>query len=137
MNGETKDLINYKLMRSKETLDDARILFANSKLFSTVNRIYYAMFYIVNGLLLTKGLSSAKHSGILGLFNKEFVNKGVVEKELGRFYNEMFEFRQKADYKDLVRFDKENVKAWLSNAGEFVSQVDSLISRIITARDEG
>ena len=137
MNGETKDLINYKLMRSKETLDDAKILFENGKLFSTVNRIYYTMFYIVNGLLLTKGLSSTKHSGILGLFNKEFVNKGIVEKELGRFYNEMFGFRQKADYKDLVRFDKENVKAWLSNADEFVSQVDSLISRIITAKDRG
>jgi len=126
MNEQTKELMKYKLMRSDETLEDAKILFANGKLFSTVNRIYYAMFYAVNGLLLTKGLSSAKHSGTLSLFNKEFVNKGIAEKELGRFYNEMFEFRQKADYKDLVKFAENDVKAWLEQADKFISRISNL-----------
>lgn len=64
MNEERKDLIKYRIERAKETLDDARLLFENRKLFSAVNRIYYAMFYIVNALLLTKGMSSSKHSGV-------------------------------------------------------------------------
>jgi uncharacterized protein (UPF0332 family) len=88
------------LSRANETLDDAKILFDNGKLSSSVNRIYYAMFYAVSALLLTKGLSSSKHSGVLALFNKEFVNTTVVEREAGRFYNEIFEFRQKGDYKE-------------------------------------
>ncbi|OIN96313.1 hypothetical protein AUJ66_06740 [Candidatus Desantisbacteria bacterium CG1_02_38_46] len=56
MNEERKTLIEYRLLRAHETLEDAKILFDKRKLFSTVNRIYYAMFYAVNALLLSKNL---------------------------------------------------------------------------------
>lgn len=53
MNSEKKELIKYRLMRAREALDDAKILLDNNRLFSSVNRIYYAMFYAVSSLLLT------------------------------------------------------------------------------------
>ena len=127
MNKEIRILIKYRLLRADETLEDAGILFNHHKLFSTVNRIYYAMFYSVAALLLSKGLSSSKHSGLMGLFNREFVKSGLIDKELGRFYNEMFEFRQKSDYKDLVKFEIKEVRLWLSRAGEFITAVQGLI----------
>lgn len=130
MSKEKKELIKYRLHRAGETLEDAKILFAKNKLFSTVNRIYYAMFYIVGGLLLTKDLGSSKHSGVLGLFNKEFVRRGIVDKELGKFYNEMFGFRQKADYRDLVEFKEEDVRIWLSRAEEFVFELSRLVNTL-------
>lgn len=131
MNEEIKDLVSYRLMRADETLEDARILVNNNKLFSAVNRIYYAMFYAVGGLLLTKNLSASKHSGLLSLFNREFINSGLINKEWGRFYNEMFEFRQKADYKDLVRFEAEDVRLWLSKAEEFISVIRVLSKELL------
>lgn len=85
------------------------------------------MFYSVAALLLSKDLSSSKHSGLMGLFNREFVKSGLINKELGRFYNEMFDFRQKSDYKDLVKFEIKEVGAWLSKAGEFITAVKGLI----------
>lgn len=129
MNKEKIELVNYRLMRTKETLEDARILFGKKKLFSTVNRIYYAMFYVVSALLLIRNLSSSKHTGILGLFNKEFVRDGIVSRDLGRFYNEMFEFRQKGDYKDLVRFKREDVRQWLERAENFIQELSGLIGK--------
>lgn len=131
MKGQREELIKYRLMRAKETLEDAEILFDNDRRFSTVNRVYYAMFYAVNGLLLTKGLNSSKHSGVLSLFNKEFVNKGIVDKELGRFYNEMFEFRQKADYKDLVKFEGRDVKLWIKKGVSFVGKINDLAESLM------
>ena len=128
MNEELKDLVDYRLMRAKEALDDAKILFENHKLFSTVNRIYYAMFYAVNGLLLLKGFSSAKHSGILGLFNKEIILPGMMKREWGKFYNAMFAFRQKADYKDFVTFETEDVKEWIDKGSKFISIIEGLIN---------
>jgi len=77
---ELKDLAKHRLERAENTLLDAQKYFKNATLSSTVNRIYYAMFYAVNGLLIAKGLSSSKHSGVRALFNKEFINKGIVEK---------------------------------------------------------
>ena len=64
MKRELVDLIKYRLKKSKETLNDAKIMFEIASLTSTVNRIYYAMFYAVNGLLLSKNFSSSKHSGV-------------------------------------------------------------------------
>ena len=131
MKESTKTLIKYRLERAGESLADARILFRNGSLFSTVNRIYYAMFYSVNAILLTKNLSSSKHGGVKALFSREFVNKGLVDKVYGRFYSEIFEKRQKCDYKDLVEFEKEDVEEWFKKAEEFVSIIEVLVLKLV------
>jgi uncharacterized protein (UPF0332 family) len=124
-----KDLIAYRVLRAKEALQDAEILLNSKRLPSTVNRIYYALFYEVTALLLTKGLSSAKHSGIMALFNEHFVKNGTVGIETGRFYSRMFEFRQKSDYEDFVQFEEEKVREWLVNAQKFIEEVENVIER--------
>ena len=70
-----EEIIKYRRERAKETLEDAKILFENKRLRSTVNRIYYALFYEVTALLFSRNLSSPKHSGIISIFNKEFIKK--------------------------------------------------------------
>jgi len=124
-------IINYRRKRAKETLEEAKIMFDNSKLFATVNRIYYAIFYESVALLLTKDLYSSKHSGIRSLFNREFVKAGVVREEFGDFYNKMFEFRQRGDYEDLVEFNKEDIKTWLEKAEEFIKVIDEIVAKAI------
>ena len=124
-------IINYRRERAKETLEEAKIMFDNSKLFATVNRIYYAIFYEAVALLLTKGLYSSKHSGIRSLFNREFVKTGIVGEEFGDFYNKMFEFRQRGDYEDLVEFNKEDIKTWLEKAEEFIKVIDEIVAKAI------
>jgi len=121
---ELKDLVKYRLERAENTLLDAQKYFKDATLSSTVNRIYYAMFYAVNGLLIVKGLSSSKHSGVRALFNKESINKGIVEKNWGKFYCEMFNARQEGDYADYVEFKKEDVEKWLSEVEQFVKRIE-------------
>jgi len=134
MKKEVEELIKYRIKRSKETLKDAKILFEEKRLFSTVNRVYYAVFYIVNALLLTKELSSSKHSGVLSIFNREFIKKGLLDKELGKFYTKMFGFRQKADYKDMVKFKKEDVGGWLKSAEKFISEIEKTIKELKSSK---
>ncbi len=131
MRKEFLDLVKYRLEKAKNTLSDAKKYIKDATPESTVNRIYYAMFYAVNALLIAKGLSSSKHSGVRALFNKEFVNKGLVEKEFGEFYSEMFDNRQEGDYKDFVTFEKEDVEIWLGKATKFINVVVKLTNRII------
>ena len=103
------DLISYRRIRARETLEDAKILLDSERLLSAVNRIYYAAFYEVTALLLKKGLSSAKHSGVRALFNQNFIKTKEVSIKSGKFYTKMFEFRQKSDYGDYVTFEKDKV----------------------------
>lgn len=129
MNQERKTIIKHRLKRAEETIKDAESLFNEGSLFSAVNRIYYEMFYSVNSLLLLKGLSSSKHSGIRNLFNREFVNTGIVNKEFGKFYSIIFGYRQKGDYEDFVEFNKEDVKKWLETAKNFIKKNKSIIKK--------
>ena len=39
------DLIKYRREKAAKTFEDARFLLEGKRLFSTVNRIYYALFY--------------------------------------------------------------------------------------------
>ncbi len=81
----------------------------------------------MSALLLIKDLSSSKHSGVLSIFNKEFVKEGLVSKELGKFYNRMFEFRQKSDYEEFSEFKRKDVERWLNQAAKFIEKVEKII----------
>ncbi len=131
MKDEMRALILYRFERSTETLDDARILFGSNKPLSAVNRIYYAMFYAVNALLLTKKLSSSKHSGVLSLFQQYFVKPGIVSNDMGQLYASMFDRRQKSDYRDFVEFDKTDIETWIQAADNFIQMLGIEIKKSI------
>ena len=51
---------------------------------SCASRCYYAMFFMVEAVLLTKGLSASSHKGVISLFGEHFVKTGILGRELGR-----------------------------------------------------
>jgi uncharacterized protein (UPF0332 family) len=59
MKPEMTTLIQYRVARALESIEEAKLLLENGHLHSSVNRLYYACFYVVSGLLITEGLSSA------------------------------------------------------------------------------
>ena len=126
-----KDIIKYRREKSAETLEDAKMLFERKRLFSAVNRIYYAMFYEVIALLHTKGFSSSTHTGVRALFNQHFVKTGVVKVEIGKFYSEMFDFRQEGDYDDFVYFEEEKIQNWLEKAEKYLKALEECIDKQI------
>lgn len=129
------DLINYRRKKAADTLKDAKTMFNSVSLFTTVNRIYYAIFYEVSALLLTKDLSSSKHSGVRALFNREFVKSGIIKEEYADFYNRMFTSRQEGDYGDFIEFEKEKVQQWLNEAEDFINEIEKIISKIIEKQE--
>ena len=127
MKKETRTLIAYRLERAQESLEEAKILLERGYGNTFVNRLYYACFYAVSSLLLSRGLSSAKHSGIRSLFHQNFVKSNLVGVELGHLYDRLFDNRQKGDYADLVRFDVEEVSEWYDETRGFVEMVENIL----------
>ncbi|MBI5554365.1 MAG: HEPN domain-containing protein [Elusimicrobia bacterium] len=128
------DLIRYRIEKSKSTLADAQKYLKDVSLDSTVNRIYYAMFYAVNSLLISKGLFSSKHSGVIAIFNREFIKPGIINQDLGKFYSDMLDHRQESDYKDFVRFDKNEVEQWLHTAEEFIKRIENIVNNVVNEK---
>ena len=86
------------------------------------------MFLCSLPLLQTKGLSTGKHSYLRSMLHREFVKTGFVPDNLGRFYDLLFDNRQRGDYDDFVAFKTEQVAPWLQRAQEFVDHIDRLIN---------
>jgi uncharacterized protein (UPF0332 family) len=47
MTGTKTDLVNYRIARAKDTYEDALILSEREKWNSTINRLYYASYYML------------------------------------------------------------------------------------------
>jgi len=118
--------------RAKTSLNEARLLFENSYCLAALNRCYYAAFYAVSALLLTKNKSSSKHSGILSLFKSQLVKPGIVSAEPARFYLELYKYRLKIDYDDYAEMKALEVLSWLDKTSQFIKQLDSTVERILS-----
>ena len=129
MTPEERTLVEYRLSRAREAVDEATVLFEAGHVHAYVNRLYYACFYAMSGLLLARGLSASKHSRLRGLLHKEFVRTGLIPVECGQLFDLLYNNRQKGDYADLVVFDAEQVRGWLPQAREFVEFVSNLAVR--------
>lgn len=62
------------------------------------SRAYYAAFYAIEAVLLTKCLSFSKHAGVISAFNRHFVKTAVFPKEFSKIISRLFRERQAGDY---------------------------------------
>jgi uncharacterized protein (UPF0332 family) len=125
---EREAIVAHRLQRAKETLVEA---VDNGKMkhwHVAANRLYYACFYAVSGLLLQNGLSSRTHGGTIGLFGQHFAAKGIISKEQNKFYQQLFDFREKGDYDDWLEIEEQDVLPLLEPARQFLETIENLIS---------
>lgn len=126
---EIATLIKYRLEQAQTALNDAKFLLdGNRSPQSIVNRAYYAMFYAALALLQRIGKVPSKHTGVISLFDTEFVLKGVLNKELSKSFHKAFELRQVSDYKTFKPISKEKAEETLNNAVYFVEAVLKYLS---------
>ena len=127
MNEELRKIINQRMERAKETLDESILLLENNHVRSSVSRLYYACFYSVSALMLLDGHYSSKHSGLIALFDRHWVAQGKIPKEMGRFYRRLYDRRQKSDYSDMAIFSSEDVKGWVEETRHFINIIEDTI----------
>ena len=61
------------------------------------------------------------------MFGIYFVKTGLIKKELGRFYSDIFDKRQTGDYDDFITFTEEDVKSLLPSAKKLISEIEKLL----------
>lgn len=123
------DYINYRLQRANETISEIKILIENKLWNTAVNRMYYACFYAVGALLAKNGVETSSHSGSRQKFGQLFIHTGLISKELGKHYSELFEKRQKGDYNDFFDFDEETVLKLYPPSVELIKEIEKQITR--------
>jgi uncharacterized protein (UPF0332 family) len=125
---ESLALISYRLERSRESLLAAEIMFENNMLTFSMNRVYYAMFYAVQALLVSRKVAFSKHGQVKAYFNREMIKTGIFPTEMGRrLYNKAFEYRQKFDYVDFSSPEREMISEYLGKARDFIGKIQEYL----------
>jgi uncharacterized protein (UPF0332 family) len=128
MSDDFKDYVSYRLARSKDTFQDARILAEANSWNSCVNRLYYSCFYAVTALLISKGFEAKTHNGVKTIFFKEFIATGLLTKDSGNLYSDLLDWRSESDYADFVDYDDGSVSPMIDKVKEFLTQIEALIN---------
>jgi len=101
ISAELQILVRYRLQQASESLGSAQMLFESGHFRDAVNRAYYAMFYATLALLVSRGKRASKHTGIISLFDIEFVKTGRLEKRCSEWLHRAFDLRQDSDYREM------------------------------------
>ena len=126
-------LVKHRLEQAQTALEDGRFLLDGGRSSqSVINRAYYAMFYAVLALLQKIGKVPSKHTGVISIFDTEFVMKGVFPKEFSRDLHKAFELRQVLDYKTFEPISRDKAEEILNKATQFVAAAKNQLADIIS-----
>jgi len=127
---DKKTLYQYRIKQAEETFSDAEKMLKNHlSPRSIANRAYYSMFYTLLALYIDKdiNLKTSKHSGVISIFNKEFVHSGKIDKNFSKILHRNFILRQEGDYKELVKISRDDAARSIVDAKEFLSVIKNFI----------
>lgn len=115
--------INKIIAKAEDFYEDAEYLFKGDRFGAVVNRSYYAMFTMVQALLLTKDIFSKTHQGAMSKFHEQFIKTNKLPVDLGKMLNETFEKRQFGDYDVDANISEEEARKVLEDARTFLDKV--------------
>lgn len=91
---EIKDLVK----KAEKFLETAEYALKIGDYDSCVSRCYYAMFFMTEEALLTKGLTASTHKGVISMFGEHFIKTGIIEREFGKMLSEAHDKRLIGDF---------------------------------------
>ncbi|MCF8308025.1 MAG: HEPN domain-containing protein [Bacteroidales bacterium] len=122
-----KDYVGYRIERSKELFQDAKILAEHKRWKSSVNRLYYSSFQLVSALLNKHGINPKTHNGLRVKFVQEYVKTNLIDTDLGKLFTKLFDWRQESDYTAFVDFKEDDVLPLI----ERVEQLNRVLINLI------
>lgn len=120
---EIQGLIN----KAKESMDASKELLQGGHPDFSASRSYYAMFYEVQALLLTKNMAFSKHSAVIAAFGREFIKNGLLPATLHRYISEAFDIRHAGDYGPVGSVREEIASILMNQAKEFVEAIEEYL----------
>lgn len=126
---ERDSLVRNRVIRSFETWEETKGIIQNGYWYAAANRMYYACFYMTTALLMKHGYNASTHSGVIRLFGLHFVSTGLVSRELGRLYSNVFELRQSGDYDDWKVIEEKDIVPLVSQVDIFLQTIYKLVQK--------
>jgi len=128
---ERNEYVRYRLESAHKTYDAAKVLADNGFWNSAVNRLYYALFYAVNGLLVFSEVKTKSHSATKTQFSLLFIKSGKFDKKYGRLLAELYDWRQKGDYDNVFDYNEDSVLPLFIPVAEMIDLIEKEIKKTL------
>jgi len=116
------------LEKAARFIASATLLMENDDHDSAVSRLYYAMFFCAEALLLRKGLTFSSHSGVIGAFGQHFAKTRELPPEMHQWLREGFDKRQLGDYQAVSVIERTHAERLKVYAERFLQIAQSYLS---------
>ena len=124
-NESRQAMIAYRQEKAYAAIDDAVFLTEAGRYNLAANRLYYALYYAASALLLSKGIVTKRHSGLITQIHMNFVKSGILTTEEGGLFKVMFDLRHEGDYEDFIDVERLDIE-------EYTPQVKQLVEKLTT-----
>ncbi|EKD50655.1 MAG: hypothetical protein ACD_62C00461G0002 [uncultured bacterium] len=130
MENEHDKLIN----KAERSLNAGERLYHEGDHDFAASRIYYALFYLAEALLLEKGLSFSRHSAVIAGFYEHFVKTNIFPKEFHKLLHHAYNLRQDGDYQGDCVVEEAEVSDLIAKAKKFFLAVKAQITKSATKK---
>ena len=127
MDDQTIELAKYRIEKDEKELKAAKYLYEKDIIKSSLSSSYYSILHSARALLVFKKLDSKKHSGVIVLFNKEYIKTGLINEKAKDMLSKAFYVRIESDYKDFYVASKEEAQEQIDNAEFFLNEILNFI----------
>jgi uncharacterized protein (UPF0332 family) len=117
------------LEKSAQSRDAALLLLKDHYVDFAASRAYYAMFYAIEALLLSRKLSFSKHSAVISAFGKEFVKTGLMDARFHRSVMDAFDVRNAGDYGSMHEVSEEKARQIIEDADQLLTAVRLVLNQ--------
>ena len=126
--GDRWDLVAHRLQIAEEDLETAKILMECGKYRGANNRAYYAVFHAIDAALSMEPVAFKKHKDVIAYFNKNYVNKDVFSRDMGRKISKLEIIRHKSDYDDFYIASKLDTVNQVTIAKEIIGEIKTYLN---------
>ncbi len=124
---EKKDLVDYRLNKSRDVFCEAKDVAELGHWNLTVNRLYYSVFHACSALLLSRDYSARTHNGVIKMMMLEFVKNNILLQEDGELISSLFNMRHTGDYDDFFDWKEEQVKPLIAKVEMLLEKLYNLV----------
>jgi uncharacterized protein (UPF0332 family) len=126
---ELKKQIQSIIKKAKRSIKAAKRLIGDEDYDFASSRLYYAVFYAMEAVLLTKNLTSSKHTGIISQFNQFFVKEGIFPKNFSKIISRLFRERQVGDYGFYIDITEEEILEDVKSTENFLGKIKKYLKQ--------
>lgn len=126
-NESRQAMVNYRMEKADVALVDASFLSDSGRYNLAANRLYYALYYAASALLLSQGIVTKRHSGLIAQMHLHFVKTNILTADEGALFKVMFDLRHEGDYEDFIDVERADIEEYTPQVKALVEKLKSLI----------